>query len=276
MNLDPVVSADRLAGHITALTAHGPRCGDLPGVTAALRYMSDTLRDAGLRVTVERYGSELYDVNLVAEIPGASPDAIELCAHWDTTPDTVGADDNASGVAGVLEAARLLRGLELPARTVRFCLFGGEETGFLGSSAHVRGITPGTESIVFEMIGYTAPEQGFPPQLAELVDPPSRGDFIALVGEPDSMYLVHNYALHASLPVFPFIVPVVARDLVMRSDHVPYWESRRHSVLVTDTADFRNPHYHRPTDTIDTLDLPFAAGVVEAAVRTINAAAYGR
>ncbi|GGM35283.1 hypothetical protein GCM10007977_040990 [Dactylosporangium sucinum] len=270
-----MVSADRLAGHVTALTAHGPRCGDLPGVTAALRYMTDSLKAEGLAVKVERYGGELHDVNLVAEIPGASPDAVELCAHWDTTPDGVGADDNASGVAGVLEAARALRGLELPARTVRFCLFGGEETGFLGSTAHVRGITPGTESIVFEMIGYTAAGQGFPPQFAELVDPPSRGDFIALVGEPDSMHLVHDFALHATVPVFPFIVPVVARDLVMRSDHVPYWESRRRSLLVTDTADYRNPNYHRPTDTLDTLDLPFAAGVVEAAVRTITAAAYG-
>ncbi|UWP81752.1 M20/M25/M40 family metallo-hydrolase [Dactylosporangium fulvum] len=266
-----MISADRLRAHIVALTAHGPRCGDLPGVPAALRYITDQLSALGLAVSVERYGSELHEINLVAEIQGGtSDDAVELCAHWDSVQDSPGADDNASGVAGVIEAAHALRDMELPARTIRFCFFGGEEVDFGGSVAHVERITQQTESIVFEMIAYTAEAQRYPEQFLELIEPRERGDFIALIGEPDSMHLVQEFAMHAEVPVFPFIVPVVARDLVMRSDHVPYWESGRRSLLVTDTADYRNPHYHRPTDTVDTLDLEFAAGVVAAAVRTVT------
>jgi aminopeptidase YwaD len=265
-----MISADRLRGHVAALVAHGPRCGDLPGVPAALRYITDELSGLGLVVRVERYGSELHDVNLVAEIEGGtSDDAVELAAHWDTVDGTPGADDNASGVAGVLEAARLLRDLDLPARTIRFCLFGGEEDGFLGSTAHVRQITPDTESIVFEMIGRTSATQSAP---SFLLDPPTVGDFIALIANPASAGLADAFASAAAahLPTFPLVMPTEAMEVVLRSDHVPYWATGRRSLLVTDTAEFRNPDYHAAADTLDRLDLDFAAKVTAAAVRTVT------
>jgi aminopeptidase YwaD len=266
-----MISADRLRAHITALTAQGPRSADLPGVPHALRYITDQLSGLGLAVRVERYGGELHEVNLIAEIQGGtSDDAIELGAHWDSVETSPGADDNASGVAGVLEAARVLQDLDLPARTIRFCLFGGEEDHFNGSTAHVRGITPDTEAIIFEMIGYTSDIQRFPPALTGLVEPPERGDFIAVVGDAASTVLVEVFTHNADLPVFPLVIPDVARDVVMRSDHVPYWEAGRRALLVTDTADYRNPGYHGGEDTVRTLDLGFAAKVTAAAVRTIT------
>jgi Zn-dependent M28 family amino/carboxypeptidase len=270
-----VTSPRRLREHVDALTAHGPRYEDLPGVATCLRYITNQLTGMGLAVRVERYGGELHEVNLVAEIQGGtSDDAVELCAHWDTIDDTAGADDNASGVAGVLEAARALRDLDLPARTIRFCFFGGEQRpGFPGSAAHVRGVTPGTESIVFEMIGYTTAGQSYPPALAVVVEPPPRGDFIALVADDASQDLLTAFTGHArqaGLPCYPLVVPDFARQAVMRSDHVPYWESGRRALLVTDTAEYRNPQYHRPGDTAGTLDYDFAAGVVATAVRTVT------
>ena len=266
-----MIPADRLRAHITALTAQGPRYPDLPGVPHALRYITDELSGLGLAVRVERYGSELHEVNLIAEIQGGtSDDAIELGAHWDSVETSPGADDNASGVAGVLEAARVLADLDLPARTIRFCLFGGEEDEFNGSTAHVRTITPDTEAIIFEMIGYTAAVQHLPPALTGLVEAPQRGDFIAVVGDEASSGLVGAFAHQAAdLPVFPLVIPEIARD-VMRSDHVPYWESGRRAVLVTDTAEYRNPGYHNADDTTRTLDLQFAAKVTAAAIRTIT------
>jgi aminopeptidase YwaD len=268
----PVISSDRLRAHVEALTAHGPRFADLPGVPAGLRYITDQLGGMGLPVRVERYGSELHEVNLVAEIQGGtSDDAVELCAHWDSVRDSPGADDNASGVAGVLEAARALRDADLPARTIRFCLFGGEEDGFTGSAAHVAGITPRTEAIVFEMIGYTAAWQRFPEELTGVLEPPGRGDFVALVADTDSADLMARFAGHLDshgVHGLPLVLPDFVREVAMRSDHVPYWASGRRALLVTDTADYRNPQYHRPGDTAETLDYAFAAGIVAAAVRT--------
>ncbi|WP_432979389.1 M20/M25/M40 family metallo-hydrolase [Dactylosporangium sp. CA-233914] len=266
-----MIEALRLRAHVEALTAHGPRYEDLPGVPAGLRYITDQLGGLGLKVRVERYGSELHQVNLVAEIEGGtSDDAVELCAHWDTVADSPGADDNASGVAGVLEAARALRDADLPARTIRFCLFGGEEAYFDGSLAHQALITPRTESIVFEMIGFTSPVQRFPEQLEGLVEPPEHGDFIALVSDEHSQGLLARFVRHLQVPALPLVLPDFAREVAMRSDHVPYWDAGRRSLLVTDTADYRNPRYHREDDTADSLDYDFAAGVVKAAVRTIT------
>lgn len=266
-----VISAKRLRVHVEALTAHGPRFEDLPGVPACLRYVTDQLTAIGLKVRVERYGGELHQVNLVADIEGGtSDDAVELCAHWDTVDGSPGADDNASGVAGVLEAARVLREADLPARTIRFCLFGGEEAGFDGSAAHQAFITAQTESIVFEMIGYTAAHQRLPEELAGFLEPPERGDFVALVADERSQELLTRFARHLEVPSLPLVLPEFAQDVALRSDHVPYWEAGRRSLLVTDTADYRNEHYHRADDTADTLNYDFAAGIVKAAVRTIT------
>jgi len=265
-----VTPPERLRAHVEALTALGPRAGDDPGVAGSLRYITDALTASGLTVRVERYGGELHEVNLIAEIQGGtSDDAIELCAHWDTVPGSPGADDNASGVAGVLEAARVLHDTDLPARTIRFCLFGGEENGFAGSYAHLAHITPQTEAIVLEMIGFTAPWQRFPSELSALLEPPERGDFVAVVADEASAPLLTRFTKHLPLPVLPLVLPPFAREVAMRSDHVPYWESGRRALLVSDTADYRNPHYHEAEDTAATLDYDFAAGVVAAAVKTV-------
>jgi Zn-dependent M28 family amino/carboxypeptidase len=266
---------DQIRRHVEALTAAGPRFEDEPGVAAALTHISGALREAGLAVDIQRYGSELYEVNLVAELPGTDPAApvLDLGAHWDTVEDSPGADDNASGVAGVLAVAAALAARDAPQRGVRFCFFGGEESDpkpFVGSTAHVdaAGDRRVEGGIVLEMIGYrsTAPgSQAIPPALLGLIELPDAGDFIAVVGDEGSAdyvaALVEAAAQEPGLAVLPLVVPEAGLATVSRSDHVPYWQTGRKGVMVSDTADYRNPHYHTATDVPSTLDYGFAAAV---------------
>ena len=273
------IEAAALRQHVERLTAHGPRHGtNGPAVAAALAYVTETLASYGYEVTREAYGTGAHEVNLLASVTGAGP-ALEVGAHWDSVERSPGADDNASGVAGLLEVARVFAG-ERPARTVRFCFFGGEETGLAGSRAHVAGLVDAVEgAIVFEMIGYRDPDPGsqrFPAGI-DLPAEFSRGDFIAAVGNGASVRYAAALSLAGQehgLPVLPIDLPADDAN-AGRSDHYPYWLSGRLGIMVTDTAEFRNPNYHRPTDTPDTLDFEFAAQVTRTVADAVRALASG-
>jgi Zn-dependent M28 family amino/carboxypeptidase len=264
--------------HVEALTALGPRDPESgSAVAGALRYLTDQLKGFGYEVSVERYGGDLHEVNLLAEVPGTESAAslLEVGAHWDTVPGSPGADDNASGVAGVLEVARVLStGGVRPRTGVRFCLFGGEEDGLQGSTAHVeRAGDSIAGAVILEMIGYRSAQPGsqrVPENLARLVEAPSAGDFIAVIADPASAPYAAAFAEVAApqLAVFTLTAPGPVFADLYRSDHVPYWRAGRPALQLTDTAEFRNPHYHRPSDTVDTLDLEFAAAVAQAVAAT--------
>lgn len=270
-----------LGRHIERLTAHGPRHESNPkAVDAALSYVSSALETYGYEVERECYGRGAHEVNLLAECGGTGP-VIEVGAHWDTVERSPGADDNASGVAGLLEVARSFAAGPPPPRKVRFCFFGGEEYGLIGSLMHVARLDDrGADVegvIVFEMIGYRDSRPGSQRFPGEIDVPPGfdRGDFIVAVGNPESSdYLAAIAAAgHPALMVLPVDLAADGQH-AGRSDHYPYWLSGRKGVMITDTAEFRNPHYHRPTDTIDTLDLKFAVQVtrsVAVAVRALSA-----
>jgi Zn-dependent M28 family amino/carboxypeptidase len=276
------IGAAALGRHIERLTAHGPRHETNPdAVTAALAYITDTLTSYRYEVTPEPYGSGAHETNLLAEAAGTGTGpVIEVGAHWDSVERSPGADDNASGVAGLLEVARVFADGDRPARTVRFCFYGGEEQGLSGSRAHVAGLEGNVEgAIVFEMIGYRDPNPGsqrFPAGI-DLPADISRGDFIAAVGNRASAgYAAALVAAgqHHDLPVLPVDL-AVDDDNAGRSDHYPYWLTGRKGIMLTDTAEFRNPHYHRPTDTPDTLDLEFAAQVSRVVADAVRALASG-
>jgi Zn-dependent M28 family amino/carboxypeptidase len=281
------ITGEALGRHIAELTAPGARHPAQPGSVATTRaYLTGIAGRAGLTAVVEDYGHAEHDANLLVELPGEREGWYELAAHWDTVPNSPGADDNASGVAGVLEAMRVLAGFRRSGYGIRCCFFGGEETGFLGSDAHVRR-SSGTEgTIVLEMIGYrsTAPDsQHAPAELRGFLDLPSAGTFIGLVTDANSVGLLAAVERAVSrytpeLETVALQVPPPLVDVVSRSDHVPYWYHQRRALMVTDTADYRNPHYHLPSDTLATLDLAFAAQVtraVTAAVATLAGAVPG-
>lgn len=286
----PMTSSDlatRLEAHIAALTSAGPRHEhNSAGVSAARQHLTSTLRQLGLQVAEQRYGDQPHQVNFIAELPAESTTGfLDLGAHWDTVSTSPGADDNASGVAGLLEIGRELTQQQAP-HPVRLCFFGEEEgRNFPGSTAHLRASIDRGDRIqaamVLEMIGYrdtAAGSQQFPaPQDPGDTPAPDVGDFIALIGDTSAGEWVQALAaaagsLNQPVPVEPLVAPVGTVRDVGRSDHAVYWAQGLPGVMITDTANFRNPHYHQPTDTLETLDLEFAAQVV----RMVSAAIISR
>ena len=126
-------------------------------------------------------------------------------------------------------------------------------------------------AIVYDTIAYAGEDkpQQLPPGLP--IQAPASGNFIAVIGNQASAALVQGYAqaiqqYQIPLPLLPLVVPSKGEALpdTRRSDHAPFWDAGYTAILLTDTANFRNPHYHQPTDTLDTLNLDFAAQVARA------------
>jgi len=194
-------------------------------------------------------------------------------AHYDTVSGSPGADDNASGLIVLLEVASRLRAQPLtrPVWLVAFCL---EEQDRLGSQAFASRLkTEGHElagAIILECVGFARGEAGTqqsPPDIPIAV--PSQGDFLAIVGNEASRSLVTQLEQEArrhaaQLKILSLVVPGRGEAMphTRRSDHASFWDVDYPAVMLTDTANFRNPHYHRESDTLDTLDLKFLSNVV--------------
>ncbi|MEX1324983.1 MAG: M20/M25/M40 family metallo-hydrolase [Synechococcaceae cyanobacterium] len=184
-------------------------------------------------------------------------------------PLLVGADDNATGVAALLELAR--RWNQSPRRRpVWLVAFDQEEWGMLGSKALARDLRQAGQTlrlmVSLEMLGYTGPSQDYPLAAMRRIYGDA-GDFIAVVGNAAAALTLPQLAgamgQHVKTRVLP--VPISGRLLpdVRLSDHSPFWDAGYDAVMVTDTSFMRNPNYHCMSDTIDTLDLPFLAAVTE-------------
>lgn len=228
------------------------------------------LRTLGYTPTLQ--GS--YD-NIVAAT-GDGEQRLLLGAHYDSVPGTSGADDNGSAVAAVIECARVLARRDVP--PVAFVLFNREEDGLLGSTEYVAELPAGAvaEAHVFEMVGFrtAAPKsQRMPPGIPGFLAP-SVGDFLGLLANGKSNAVAEELVRLAADYVPD--VPVVALKMYLgiekklgdlhRSDHAPFWTAGIPAVMWTDTSEFRNPHYHQPTDTPDTLDYDFLAGITRVAL----------
>jgi Zn-dependent M28 family amino/carboxypeptidase len=201
---------------------------------------------------------------------------ILIGAHYDSVPTTPGADDNASAVAALLMCAKLVAEFA-PHMPVCFVAFNREEDGLIGSEDFVKRYLPESrlkicEAHILEMIGYCqhSPDtQQIPAGLPIKI--PTTGDFLGLVGNKDSNFLI-DILLKQAKSYFPDF-PVIGLKIYMglekrlpvlgRSDHDPFWEARVPALMWTDTAEFRNPNYHRPTDTPDTLDYSFLRQVTQ-------------
>lgn len=199
-------------------------------------------------------------------------------AHYDTVMASPGADDNASALAVLLEVADQLRytGVTRPVWLAAFCL---EEQGLLGSRAFALHLKQAGQplygAIVLECVGYVSHEagsQGTPPGVPIAV--PTVGNFLGIIGNEASRELIAAVERSArsaapAMPTLALAVPGRGEALpdVRRSDHAAFWDEGYPAVMLTDTANFRNPHYHLPSDTLDTLDL----GFIEAVSRTVAA-----
>ncbi|WP_199247428.1 M28 family peptidase [[Phormidium] sp. ETS-05] len=218
-------------------------------------------------------------INIYADRPGADPEAgvILVGAHYDTVALSPGADDNATGVAAVLEIARLL-GKQETVRGLRVALFDSEEVGLFGSlvfTANPELTKDLRGAIIADMLGYachTPGCQSYPVGIPAFSD---QGDFLAAIGDTEHLPLLQ--AFQGEFPDTPpvFTLPVPLKGMLapdtMRSDHAPFWYQNIGAVLLTDTANFRNPHYHEPTDITARLDRSFFFGAVQLMVNATNA-----
>jgi Zn-dependent M28 family amino/carboxypeptidase len=269
------VSADKLHAYVDVLA--------FPRHFVAEREANRHARDLLLRLlrgfgyTPILQGS--YD-NIVAVSGNAEEGPFLLLgAHYDSVPGCPGADDNASAVAVCLECARLLIANEVGKTMI--VLFNREEDGMLGSRelvAHLADQSTGTieEAHIFEMVGYCthAPgSQRLPPGLPG-VAAPDVGDFLGLLANRHSNALAENLLSLAAtyVPAFPVLALKVYLGMevyfgdLLRSDHAPFWVAGLPAIMWTDTSEFRNPHYHRVSDTAETLDYDFLSSVAQLAL----------
>ena len=204
-----------------------------------------------------------------------------LGAHFDSVQGTPGADDNASGVAVLLEAARLLARVRVGSQ-VLFCAFNLEELNMIGSGYFAKKLKSGGAKvdamISLEMVGYTDSRPGsqkYPFGLKAFY--PDRGDFIGVIGNWNSSLLLRRFTRQMrqvrGLPVETLSVPGNGGLIpaVRLSDHAPFWDAGYPALMITDTSFFRNPHYHGSTDTLETLNLDFMAKVCEGVIRAVLA-----
>jgi len=276
-----VTRPERLKDTVTALAVTiGPR--DLFNNNKARLRLSETyitgrLRAAGYKVEFQEYLSAGVKVrNIIAVKPGLSApgEVIVIGAHYDTY-NNPGADDNASGMAGVLELADYAAGNKF-SKTVKFLAFVNEEPPFfredgMGSAVYAKAAAAGKEDIkaalVLEMIGFFTEKrlsQRYPPFIGPFF--PGRGNFIAQVSNISSRGLAARagkaFRTASSLPLRTAVLPsfVPGADY---SDHRSFWRAGYPAVMFTDTAFYRNANYHKYTDLPATLNYEYMAAFID-------------
>jgi len=264
---------------------------NLPALEKSASYIEERFRECGLgpeRQKFEYFGNTYF--NLIAKVPGppsmsTGPGALPLIvgAHYDTVEGSPGADDNASGVAALLELARFLSETP-PARPVTLAAFSLEEPpafggSRMGSHVYAKGLKDRGDEIYgmisLEMLGYYSDvkKSQFYPLPAFRFMYPDRGNFIAFVGDLTSRRLTRGFKkIFRSVSPFP-VESLNASPLIPGisfSDHYSFWKMGYHAFMVTDTAFYRNPNYHARGDTWDTLDYARMARLVQGLCETIK------
>ena len=286
--IDIEQTGERLKAHLRVLTETiGERSVRYPeNLTKTADYIQSFYRDIGIVVHKEPYDYANFKVeNIVGKISTVPQPSRRylLGAHYDSVSGTVGADDNASAIAVQLETARgleALLGQEKLDLAVVFVSFALEEppaygTRYMGSRVYAKRAREEQEKIdgmiCLEMVGYACYEPGcqqYPFPLG-FFGYPKTGDFIGIVGNFKSREFTQNlfnaFENNPELPVVKLKIPFNGRILpaVRLSDHASFWDQGFKAVMITDTAFFRNPYYHRALDTKDKLDYRFMAELVE-------------
>lgn len=266
------LDVEKLAAHI------GERNYAHPAQLAAgADYIETQLATAGYPVRRQRFSHDgLEFVNLEAELAGrgATGETIIIGAHYDTVLGSAGAHDNATGVAALLALARSFAGA-LAERSIRFVAFANEEAPFfqtdaMGSRIYARAARERGDRITLmislDSLGYfsDAPEsQSYPGALRASY--PSTGNFIALVSDANSRAALEQ-VVTAFRAATPFPVQFGTFDAALPgvgwSDHASFWREGWPGLLVTDTAPFRNPHYHTADNQPHTVDYDRLAQIV--------------
>ncbi len=257
-----------------------------PGSAHHIRVQAmcaEVFEDAGYEVVVDRYAT---GTNVFGVREGDEAAWVLYGAHYDHLPGCDGADDNASGVAAVLELSRVLAAIPTR-RTIAFACWDEEERGLVGSRDWARRLATSTIDVSlyvnFDAIAFTddAPNTQaiptgfgllFTDEVERLRQRQSRADFIALVADPKGApfaRLIETYGQSQQLPSAVLEIPQLVKDSglvydLQRSDHASLWDVGVGAVMITDTAEFRSDAYHcrAREDDVASLDLTFATRVV--------------
>jgi Zn-dependent M28 family amino/carboxypeptidase len=272
---------DRLRNDVAALAGLEPprNYRNIASLNAAARYIREQFSPLGCRIEEQAFesGVETYR-NILCSFGPESAERVVVGAHYDVAGDQPGADDNASAVAGLLEIGRLLAQLEPDLKhRVDLAAYTLEEPPFfysesMGSAVHAKSLADAgvrvKAMISLEMIGYFTDERGsqdFPAFFLRWMYP-DQGNFIGVVGKWGQGSLVRHLKKFMKaggrVPVHSLTAPA-SFPAIDRSDHLNFWKRGYPAVMITDTADYRNPNYHLPTDTIETLDFARMAEVVK-------------
>jgi hypothetical protein len=276
----PAADSDRLEADVRDLATRTPSrtSRNVAALDAVADWIGESFAAAGCAPRERTYETDgaTYRNVICAFGPEGAPRLV-IGAHYDVF-EGPGADDNASGVAAILELARLIGAaepelahrLELVAFTLEEPPHFRRET--MGSYVHAGDIAEAGTAlklmISVEMVGYFSDAPGSQTYPAGFLEwfYPDRADFIGVVGRTFDRTAVNRVkalmAAAGALPVYSINAPVRLAGIDF-SDHWSFWQHGLPAVMVTDTAFFRNPNYHRPTDTPDTLDYRRMAQVVD-------------
>jgi len=234
----------------------------------AADYIYDVLSRHTDKVQIQEYsiGANQYR-NIIGIINPECTETIVTGAHYDVAGNTPGADDNASGIAGILEIARMLR-KERPSYRIELAAYTLEEPPFfgtqkMGSYIHAKSLKERRADLkvmlCLEMIGYFSDRensQKFPLPFMRLFYP-DKGNFIGVIGNMSQIKITRKIRElikeGSEIPVYSLNAPALLPGIDL-SDHRNFWHFGYKAVMITDTAFYRNPHYHQRTDTIKTLD----------------------
>ncbi len=289
--LQETVSLETIRRHIQALEGVRHPVAAPEALNRAADYIAESLTESAYDVADHCFmdNGSLYR-NIIAtrrgeQLPG---ERVMVLAHYDTVADSPGADDNASGVAVLLEIARLLSHFRFE-RTIHFIAVSLEEnqqgndpgSGTRGSRALAAYARENgwniTGVVVLESVAYAGDTiiQTVPPGIS--IPVPEFGNFIAVIGNKHSRELVESFSLaieryRITSPHIELVVPGNG-DLLpdtRRSDHAPFWDEGFAAIMITDTTNFRSVHNHQPTDTLATLNMEFATNVCRATTGLIH------
>jgi len=259
------VSSARILDSVANLQSYQTRYASTSNCEASGTYIYDFFRQYGLQTDADYFtfsASNYTTSNIIATIPGqVSPDRVVIvCAHYDSYSNQAktaapGADDNASGTAAVMEIARILAGYQFDF-TIKFIGFSAEEWGLYGSKHYAQAARQRGEDILgvinMDMIGYAD-------RLPEDLD---------LIVNDRSDWLGNKYVASATMYA-PLAILQAINASVTGSDHSPFWDQGYSALLGIEDIPLKNPYYHKPTDTVDTLNLDFATAVTRASLAAV-------
>ena len=266
----------RLKTHVEAL-AKEPRVPGTPAHERAMMYIARQLDAFDFTCILPLQGrvrGTPWNVLTLPE-PRKERPVFVLGAHYDTVEGSPGADDNASGVAALLEVARLI-GPRLKDSNValQIAAYDLEEKGLLGSLEHCRRLKTTGRTVLammsLEMLGYKDSTPGSQKVPGGILAP-ATGDFLAVIANQESKDLLKCVPDHPG-KILKATLPKGSQSeqLAHLSDHGAFWQHGHRALLVTDTAFLRNPHYHQPSDTPGSLDYDFLTESTRVVLKTVG------